>query len=155
MYGSYQSHASTQVPGGPGVQDCAGLYGPNCLAVNPRWRDNLRVAWNMPWDTTVAATWRYIGKVTYDGNDNTFCGNAPGTPCTGLNLVNGQIPGYSFVDLAATYSPAKNLELRFGINNVLDKDPPLAFGGAGGGYNSYTAYDFLGRQFFAAFTVKF
>jgi outer membrane receptor protein involved in Fe transport len=47
------------------------------------------------------------------------------------------------------------VELRAGINNVLDKDPPLAFGGAGGGYNSYTAYDFLGRQLFAAFTIKF
>jgi iron complex outermembrane recepter protein len=155
MYGAYLMHASSQVPGGPGLQDCAGLYGPNCLAVNPRWRDNLRVAWNMPWDTTIAATWRYQGRVGYDGNDQTFCGADPGTPCTGLNLVNGTIPGYSFVDLAATYTPSKNVELRFGINNILDKDPPLAFGGAGGGYNSYTAYDFLGRQFFLGATVKF
>ena len=69
-------------------------------------------------------------------------------------LVNGTIPGYGFLDLAATYSPIKNVELRFGVNNLLDKDPPLAFGGAGGGYNSYTEYDFLGRQIFAAFTVK-
>ena len=155
MYGSYLAHSIAQVPGGPGPQDCAGLYGPNCLAVNPRWRDNLRLAWNMPWDTTVAVTWRYIGRALYDGNDHAFCGAAPGQPCTGLVLVNGQIPSYSFVDLAATYSPIKNVELRAGINNITDKDPPLAFGGAGGGYNSYTAYDFLGRQIFAAFTVKF
>jgi iron complex outermembrane recepter protein len=151
MYGTYLSHASNQVPGGPGTQDCAGLYGPNCLTVDPRWRDNVRLAWNMPWDVTVAATWRYTGRVSYDGNDGAFGGGAPGT----LNLVNGTIPGYGFVDLAATYDFMKNVELRVGINNILDKDPPLAFGGAGGGYNSYTAYDFLGRQVFAAFTVKF
>ena len=150
MFGSYLAHSIAQVPG-QGNQDCAGLYGPNCLTVNPRWRDNLRVTWNMPWDVTLAATWRYLGRVKYDGNDGAFGGGAPGT----LNLVNATIPGYSYLDLAATYSPIKNVELRFGVNNLTDKDPPLAFGGAGGGYNSYTAYDFLGRQLFAAFTVKF
>jgi iron complex outermembrane recepter protein len=150
MFGTYMMHNSSQFPG-QGNKDCAGLYGPNCLTVNPRWRHNMRISWNMPWDVTLAATWRYLGRVGYDGNDSTFGGGAPGT----LMLVNGTIPGYGYLDLAATYNVNKNVELRFGANNVLDKDPPLAFGGAGAGYNSYTAYDFLGRQLFAAFTVKF
>ncbi len=149
MNGVYMGHNSSQVPG-EGTQDCAGLYGPTCLTVVPRWRHNLRVTWNMPWDVSFAATWRYIGRVTMDNNDPAFDYNYAGVPV----LVNGTIPGYGYLDLAATYTPIKNVELRFGVNNVLDKDPPLAFGGAGGGYNSYTAYDFLGRQLFAAFTVK-
>jgi outer membrane receptor protein involved in Fe transport len=149
LFGTYLAHSSTQVPGS-GVQDCAGLYGPNCLTVNPRWRDNLRATWETPWDVSLAATWRYIGRVSYDGNDAAFA--APGSP---LNLVNATIPGYGYLDLAAVYNPMKNVELRVGVNNLFDKDPPLAFGGAGNGYNSYTAYDFLGRQLFGAFTVKF
>ena len=149
VVGTYTGHNSSQSPG-QDSKECAGLYGPNCLTVIPRWRHNMRVSWSMPWDTTLAATWRYIGRNFYDGNQPQYGGD-PANP--GM-LVNAKIPGYSYLDLAATYNPTKNLEFRLGINNLLDKDPPLAFGGAGGGYNSYTAYDFLGRQFFAGFTIK-
>ena len=58
----------------------------NCLTVDPRWRHNMRLTWTMPWDTTFAATWRYIGRVGYDGNTPQF-GGAPR-----LILVNGTIP---------------------------------------------------------------
>jgi len=48
-------------------------------------------------------------------------------------------------------------ELRVGINNILDKDPPLATSEitAGGANNTYEIYDTLGRQLFVSFTAKF
>ena len=49
-----------------------------------------------------------------------------------------------------------NFELRGGINNVTDKDPPVVpFFIQPGGANAYSAYDQLGRQLFVAFTAKF
>jgi outer membrane receptor protein involved in Fe transport len=48
-------------------------------------------------------------------------------------------------------------ELRVGINNILDKDPPLVTSEitASGANNTYEIYDTLGRQLFVAFTAKF
>jgi outer membrane receptor protein involved in Fe transport len=48
-------------------------------------------------------------------------------------------------------------ELRIGINNILDTDPPLATSEitAGGANNTYEIYDTLGRQLFVSFTAKF
>ena len=47
--------------------------------------------------------------------------------------------------------------LQVGVNNVLDKDPPLIDSGlvAGGAANTYSTYDMFGRQLFVAFTAKF
>jgi outer membrane receptor protein involved in Fe transport len=53
----------------------------------------------------------------------------------------------------------KQLELRAGVSNMLDKDPPLVpsgdITGNAGPANSWGAYDYLGRQLFVAFTAKF
>lgn len=49
----------------------------------------------------------------------------------------------------------KRITLQAGVNNVFDRDPPLAvFGGTNG--NSYAqSYDVLGRHFFVNMTAKF
>ena len=51
----------------------------------------------------------------------------------------------------------KKIELRGGINNLLDRDPPLLDNTivGGGSPNTYSTYDMLGREVFMAFTVKF
>ena len=47
--------------------------------------------------------------------------------------------------------------IRAGVNNVLDKDPPLITSEitSSGANNTYETYDTLGRQLFVAFTAKF
>jgi iron complex outermembrane recepter protein len=51
------------------------------------------------------------------------------------------------------------LEIRAGINNVFDKDPPfLASGdisGTAGGLNTFPVYDLLGREIFVALRATF
>jgi hypothetical protein len=44
-----------------------------------------------------------------------------------------------------------------GVNNVLDKDPPVVSANvvASGAANSFPTYDQLGRQLYLAFTAKF
>jgi iron complex outermembrane recepter protein len=85
-----------------------------------------------------------------DNNDPIFDYGVYGA----YNDINASIPAYNYLDFAVSYHVLKNVELRGGINNLFDKNPPLAFGGAASGTNTYTAYDQLGRQVFLAFTAK-
>jgi outer membrane receptor protein involved in Fe transport len=63
------------------------------------------------------------------------------------------------LDLTAVWHALSNLEVRAGVTNLLDKDPPLIpsldITGNAGPANSWGAYDYLGRQLFVAFTAKF
>ena len=154
LNGSYLQHfEGTPLPG-QHTYDCAGLFGFTCQTVNPRWRHIFRTSWLTPWNVDLAATWRYIGTVANDNNDNDptlhyavyhAYTNAPAV-----------IGSYSYLDLAATWHVVKGFELRGGINNVTDKDPPVVpFSIQPGGANAYSAYDQLGRQLFLAFTATF
>ena len=53
----------------------------------------------------------------------------------------------------------KQLEIRAGVTNALDKDPPIVpsldITANSGPANSFPAYDYMGRQVFLAFTAKF
>jgi outer membrane receptor protein involved in Fe transport len=157
LAGTYELHnETTPTPSSP-TYDCAGLFGFTCQTVNPKWRHNLRATWATPWDVELSALWRYLGKVSLDNNSNqpTLAGSSfgPGS----YDFFNARIPAYSYLDLSASWNVLKQLELRVGINNVMDKDPPLVTSEltAGGDPNTYSTYDTLGRQIYAAFTAKF
>jgi outer membrane receptor protein involved in Fe transport len=155
MNGAYLINSeSTPIPGG-GTYDCAGLFGKTCQTVNPTWRHNLRAAWDLPSDVTLSATWRYMDSVKLDNNDSNplLNGASLGAPA----ILDAKIAAISYFDLAATWQYTEHLQLRAGINNLLDKDPPIVPSDiiSGGAPNYYEFYDGLGRQVFAAFTMKF
>ena len=162
LNGAFLNQAVTiPYPGGP-TYDCAGLYGILCGTVNPRWRHTLRTTWVTPWNLEAAATWRFIGSVSLDNNDSnpvlygrTFTNQLTGGP--GYNHFNARNPSFSYLDLSASWTVRKQLELRAGVSNILDKDPPLITSEivAGGANNTFETYDTLGRQVFAAFTARF
>jgi outer membrane receptor protein involved in Fe transport len=152
---------SQPYPGGP-TYDCSGLFGSLCQTVNPKWRHTFRTTWAMPHDVELAATWRFISSVSLDNNDSnpllyghTFLNQNTGKPT--YNTFEASFPNYSYLDISASWLVHKGLELRAGINNVLDKDPPLATAEitASGANNTYETYDTLGRQLFVAFTASF
>jgi len=166
LNGAYLLHnINTPFPGS-GSYDCAGLFGSSCFdgTVNPHWRHNLRLTWDTPWNLLVSMQWRFIGPTSFDNNSSNplLAGNEEGgsnLPPPSYDLYNARIPGYSYLDLTAVWRATHNLELRAGVQNLLDKDPPIipsldisAFAGAS---NSWGAYDLLGRQLFVAFTAKF
>ena len=135
----------TPLPGAH-TYDCAGLFGITCQTVNSHWRSIFRTTWQTPVNLDFAATWRYIGP--------TLNGAAYGVGV--ISYQPARIGSYSYLDLALTYHATKNLELRGGVNNVTDKDPPVVpFTIQPGGANTYSAYDQLGRELFIAFTAHF
>jgi iron complex outermembrane recepter protein len=164
LNGAYLLHDTTMPYPGSGSYDCAGLFGSSCEngSVNPHWRHNLRLTWETPWNVLLSAQWRFIGPTSFDNNStNPLLAGAEeaGITPTTYDQYNARIPGYSYLDLTTVWHALANLELRAGVTNLLDKDPPLIpsgeISGNSGPANSYPTYDYLGRQLFVAFTAKF
>ncbi len=155
MNGAYLVKVATTPLPGAHTYDCAGLFGSTCQTINPRWHHIFRTSWLTPWDVTTSLTWRYIGAVKFDNNDSDPTLHF--AEFGAYNYYNAHLPSVSYLDLAATWNVLKSLEIRAGVNNLLDKDPPLATFEitSGGAANAYSTYDQLGRQLFVAFTAKF
>jgi outer membrane receptor protein involved in Fe transport len=155
LNGAYLQHSTVQPLPGAHSYDCAGLFGSTCQTVSPKWHHILRSTWMTPWDLSASLTWRYLGRVSMDQNSNDP--TLQFAQYGAYDYYNATLPAMNYFDLAATWSPRKNLELRGGINNLLDKDPPLATVQivSGGAANTYSTYDSMGRQLFIAFTAKF
>ncbi len=132
------------VAGLPPTQ-CKGKFsGSLCGIPNPDWRHHFRIGWATPWSVDVALTWRYYAAVT---------NIAPGTAAN----IDYELGSRSYVDLAANWALTEKASIRLGINNVLDKDPPLssAVGTTGNGNTYPQTYDALGRWMFLRGQIAF
>ncbi|MBI3714542.1 MAG: TonB-dependent receptor [Betaproteobacteria bacterium] len=141
------------VPGG-GTYDCKGLHGPVCGVPTPKWRHKLRDTWSTPWNLDLSLTWRHIDSVKAESTSSSPL--LTGTP----NAIDNTLASRDYIDIAAIWSITKQLTLSAGINNLFDKDPPVASGGtlagAFGNGNTYPqVYDAMGRRVFINATYKF
>ena len=155
LNGAYLIATKTTPFEGANTYDCAGLFGSTCQTVNPRWRHNFRTSWLTPWNVDVNLTWRYLGHVSLDNNDSdeTLHFAAFGE----YNTFNASIPSHSYLDLGVNWDINEKIKVRGGINNLLDKDPPIVTAEitSGGAANTYEFYDLYGRQLFLALTAGF
>ena len=74
-----------------------------------------------------------------------------------FNALLNRVGSVSYVDLSAIWNATKNVSLRLGVNNLLDRDPPVLpseITNTGSG-NVFASYDTLGREYFLGATVKF
>jgi iron complex outermembrane recepter protein len=152
--------------GGP-AYDCAGYFGTTCGAPNVKWRHILNTTWAPPWSGfDFTARWRFLS-----GADSEQLSQNPQLAGTPLPLTQ-HIKPYTYIDLSADVSLYKMFRLQVGVNNVLDKDPPIiassgtsAFpsdcptitpnGSSCNGNTFPGTYDALGRFFFARITAQF
>jgi outer membrane receptor protein involved in Fe transport len=156
--GTYVNELVTTFPGQ--TYDCAGLYGITCGTPTPKWRHQLRVSWNTPWNLTLSAAWRYISPTSLDINTS-----QPALQGTAIDPVqtDAHIPAFSYFDLSFQYKFRNRYTVRGGVNNVFDRTPPLLdtnnFGISGppfGNANTFPqVYDPLGRVFFIGLTADF
>ena len=143
-----------QLPG-LGSYNCVGLFGPTCGQPTPEWRHNLRATWSSPQGrATVSANWRYFGSADITTNQSNQFLQAEDPV-----LVNARIAAYSYFDLAGTYEMFDAVEVRWGINNVFDRNPPVIAAGllsSFGNGNTYPGvYDPMGRLLYLGMTVEF
>ena len=141
------------IPGG-GTYDCKGLHGATCGVPTPKWRSKVRGTWTTPWDIDLAITWRHIDGVANEGTSSNPLLSAT------LNDIDKKLASRDYFDLAASWNATRQLTFRGGINNLLDKDPPIVnngtLAGAFGNGNTYPqVYDTLGRRVFINATYKF
>jgi iron complex outermembrane recepter protein len=150
--GTYLRSLNTEEIKDLGSYECVGLYGNTCGTPNPRVRNKARVTWNSPFNVDLSFTWRYFKKVDID--------TTSGNPLlSGVALpVERTLGDRNYFDLAATWNATKMITVAAGINNLLDKDPPLSSKvgvGVGNGNTYPGVYDALGRRIFVNATVKF
>jgi iron complex outermembrane recepter protein len=163
--GTLLTDFTTEPLPGLGQYDCKGLYGVVCGTPDPEWRHKMRVTWTSPWDFAVSLDWRHISGVSLDINQsNPLLGAACGTsglPCP--DLVDGHLPSMDYFDLAANWTVHSGIELRFGVDNLFDKSPPVVDSNNyaisappfGNGNTFPGVYDSLGRTFFVGITAKY
>lgn len=132
--------------------DCAGLFGSPC-GMQPRWKHTARATWDAPRGITLSLQWRHIGGVKLAALDPKF------------NLTDDISPGHTrlrpqdYFDVATAFRVRKGFELRFGVNNALDRQPPLIVSNTAAGDgpfngNTYPGwYDPLGRFIYATVAI--
>jgi outer membrane receptor protein involved in Fe transport len=138
-----------------GSYDCVGLHGATCGVPTPRWRHKAYVAWQTPWNATLRLQWRHINAVDNDGTSSNPLLNNPG-----LAPIDAHWSARDYIDLAGSYQITKVFSVSGGINNLFDKDPPLAAAadlvGVFGSGNTYpNFYDSMGRYVFVNLQAKF
>jgi outer membrane receptor protein involved in Fe transport len=150
--------------------DCVGFYGPTCsggtvaaAAPIPEWRHKLRTTWTSNFGLGLSLAWRHVGKVKAETlQDNVTVGSD-------TNFDPGlHIKAQNYLDVAATYTLWDRVNLRAGVNNLTDNDPPLVTGGNAGvpgtnlcpagpcNGNTYPGtWDALGRLLWVGATIDF
>jgi iron complex outermembrane receptor protein len=140
--------------------DCTGLFGPNCSGAGPtspvpRWRHRLRTTWRTAHELELSLNWRYIGRMKSEFTSSNPALNNPANVFT----VDSQIGAYNYFDLDGSMDVTPHLNVRLGINNLTNRDPPIIGFTANpllvNGNLAAGMYDMLGRFVFLGFTAKY
>jgi outer membrane receptor protein involved in Fe transport len=148
------------IPGTTPTYNCAGYAGPTCGPPLPHYRSVLSTTWQTPWyGSDITLRYRFIGPTQAEGvsQDPTLAasGYYDGYP--------SRIPGYNYLDLSASAQIGSVLNVRVGVNNITDKDPPVVLGAGTYGVTANNlndntwvgTYDSIGRFIYAHVTMKF
>ena len=144
-----------------GAFNCAGLYGPTCGVPSPEWRHKARLTYNHASGVGLSVQWRYFAAVDVENTSSDPALSQPFAP------INETIPSQSYFDLTLTARIGDHYNFRLGVNNILDRAPPII--GANGGSTVINAcpgvvcsgntfpqvYDAMGRYIFAGVTLDF
>ncbi len=137
--------------------DCAGFYGNQCGVPNAKWRHRVRATWHSNFNTSITLGWRYIHSVLIDdASDNPDLGN-PALIQDWMTNDSFENPAFNWLDFAATYTFRDGVRLTAGVNNVLDKEPPLGAGvdNVDFGPGDFGTYDPLGRTVYTGLQFEF
>ncbi len=110
--------------------DCKGTYGSACSGdfasiLQADYKHRVALDWRLD-DVTVQLGWRRIGEVAYAADRDI------------------KISAQNYLDLAASWQVTDSVSLNAGIDNLLDKEPPMPTVGANH-FNTVSDYNVMGR----------
>ncbi|MEO2266645.1 TonB-dependent receptor [Pseudoalteromonas sp. YIC-656] len=131
---------TTDIPGVSDPYDCIDTLENGCFA-QPEWRHVMTMNYDTGSFWRATLKWRYYGSV---GEKN----EGP-VATTGIS-------SQSYLDLKGKFTINDYTSVLIGVNNILDKEPPLVGGAISTNANAVAGfYDTLGRYFHANVTFKF
>lgn len=131
----YESQTTNVDP----VNDFVGSIGSGTGSATPEWRHTVNLGWD--WDKlSMTATGRYIDEMI---NAATITGGTG----TGVDSM-------WYLDLRGTYDLNDTVQLRMGVNNVTNEEPPLYSPNIQSNTDPST-YDVLGRRYFIGINARF
>jgi outer membrane receptor protein involved in Fe transport len=136
----------------PGVNDdatfdCSGVINPDCQ--QPSWRHNVRFTYSRD-RITGSIGWRYIGEMDYE--------TTAGEPATTDQLLvdnGGKLDAWNYLDLSGVFAITDFASVTLGVQNVLDKQPPVTGSTVTLNGNSPGGYDQMGRFIHATLNLDF
>jgi iron complex outermembrane recepter protein len=172
LVGTYlDQYTVTPIAANGASYNCAGLYGLACSSVTEgagtpvfRWRDTFRTTWSTPWNgIDVSVAWRYFSGVKLEQlSANPLISAAAGATIAngGISNTDAFISSYSYLDLTASMKVGDKMTVRLGVNNLLDKSPPVIGSNnlpstSGNGNTFPQVYDSLGRFIFGELIAQF
>ena len=147
--------------GGPPI-NYAGQSGPTGafggFNTSPRWQSNFFTTYTTgPFSGTLQLRW--IGPGTYEtlsayGGLAIAPGEAGYSPTNPNSINDNSVASAIYVNLSGSYDVTKNVSVFMSINNLLNRDPPIAPGG--NGYPTNPVYfDTYGMTWKVGFRAKF
>jgi iron complex outermembrane receptor protein len=146
------------VPGLPAF-DCTGFYGPTCTGEGPtspipKWRHKLRATWESPRGFEVSLNWRHIGSLSSEQTSS-----SPHLATGTAYPADSHVGSYEYFDIDTGIDLGSHVNLRFGVNNLLDRKPPIVGFNANpllvNGNMLAAMYDTLGRYIFIGATLRY
>ncbi|MGO8829226.1 MAG: TonB-dependent receptor domain-containing protein [Steroidobacteraceae bacterium] len=151
--------------------NCGGLYGLACSSTSAgagtpvfHWRDTFRTTWSTPWQgLDVSVAWRYYSAVKIEQlSANPNLAAAPGATIAngGISNTDAFLPSVTYIDLTASMKVTDKVSVRLGVNNLLDRAPPVIgttnLPSTSGNGNTFPGtYDALGRYIFGEVIAQF
>jgi outer membrane receptor protein involved in Fe transport len=97
--------------------------------------------------------WRYLGKGQDTRIQNVFLGEVR-TGTDPALLPNRRLGAANYFDLTASFDVNDNLTFNIGVNNLLDKQPPILGTAQEQANTRPSFYDVLGRDFFVSARIR-
>jgi len=132
------------------VRECVGLFGWPCYSLEqgqsfPENKINVMLDYSTG-PLNIHLAWRWV-----DGMDNAapLLSGIYGYPDPELGVPD--VPSYNYTDLGFGYSFNEKVMVRFGINNLFDKEPPMQADAVFANNTDSGLYDVFGRAYYISF----
>lgn len=136
-------NAKQQVLSTDPFTDFLGTIGSGSASPYPRVRSTASLEFGgSSWE--FGTRWRYIGPMT----NNSLLTDPAAATSVGT-------PGYSYFDLYASFKINDQLSFNAGVNNLLDKEPPIYSNAQPNTNTNATLFDIIGRQIFMRVKLRF